>query len=200
MKTRPDKGITGEERNTNSNVPRAGWLVAAIGGGLLILSEIVELAGGGFSSSSFAVTIAAFFTLAAGIWGLHAGQAPRGGRLSLIGAALFSAGAFLEGVADVIGFGAATEAELQAETGLLVPVGFGVLIPGAIFFGVAALRAGFYPPWAAVATMVAPILLPFIFALGLPLVLTSLANALLGAAFVVMGLRARRGRTGKTVR
>lgn len=197
----------GKREENDVNAFRLGGTVAALGGGLLILSETVEVAGGGFSRPSFAVTIAAFFVLAAGIWGLHAGQARGGGRVSLIGATLFSVGASLEGVADVIGFGAATEAGLQARTGLLVPVGFVILILGAILFGVAALRAGVYPRWAAVmtmvVTMVAPILLPFIFALGLPLVLTSLANAALGAAFVVMGLRARSGQTrtaGRRVR
>ncbi len=71
---------------------RLGALVAAVGGALLILSEIVEVVGGGFSPTHFALTIAAFFVLSVGIWGLHAGQAPKGGRLSLLGAALFSVG------------------------------------------------------------------------------------------------------------
>ncbi|MGH3145497.1 MAG: hypothetical protein ACRDTR_06805 [Rubrobacter sp.] len=140
---------TREELQMNPDILRLGGLVAMVGGGLLILSETVEVAGGGFSRPSFAVTTVAFFTLAAGIWGLHARQAMAAGRASLIGAALFSVGAFLEGVADVIGFGSATEAELQARTGLLVPIAFVILILGAILFGTAALRAGVYPRWAA---------------------------------------------------
>jgi len=177
------------------NTFRWGGAIAALGGGLLILSELVEVAGGGFSRPSFAVTIAAFFVLAVGIWGLHGRQAKEGGRLSLAGAALFSVGAVLEGVADLIGFGATTEAELHARTGLLVPIGFSVLILGAILFGIAALRAGIYPRLAAVVTITAPILLPLIFSLGLPFIGTSLANTALGAAFVVMGLQPRSGKT-----
>lgn len=198
MATRDDahtNATARKELEMNADIPRLGGLVAAVGGGLLILSEIVEIAGGGFSRPSFAVTTVAFFVLAAGIWGLHAGQATAGGWPSLLGAALFSVGAFLEGVADVIGFGSATEAELQARTGLLVPIAFLILILGAILFGTAALRAGVYPRWAAAVTIVAPMLLPIIFALGLPFIGTSVANTALGAAFVVMGLRAQSGQS-----
>ncbi len=86
---------------------RPGGLVAVVGGALLILSEVVEVVGGGFSPTHFVLTIAAFVVLSVGIWRLHAGQAPRSEPLSLVGAALFSAGALLEAVADAIGFGVA---------------------------------------------------------------------------------------------
>lgn len=156
--------------------------------------------GGGFSKPSFAITIAAFFVLAAGIWGLHVRQTTGDARLSFAGAALFSIGALLEGIADLVGFGATTEAELQAQTGLLVPIGFSILILGAILFGIAALRAGIYPRWAALTTIVAPMLLPLIVSLGLPFIGTSLANTALGAAFVTMGLQTRSGQTSATSR
>jgi hypothetical protein len=166
--------------------PRAGLAVVAAGA-LLVLSEIVERVGGGLTRPSYAVTIAAFTAIGLTAWIIDRGQRPPAGRGSLIGAALLSAGALLEALADVIGFGEPTPAALQAATGLMVPIAGVLLVTGAVTLGVSALRARVYPRWAALAVSVMPLFLPAT-TLGLPIAAASVTNMILGIGIAGMGL------------
>lgn len=162
-----------------------------IGGGLLILSEVLEIAGGAFFNISYVVTISAFLVLAAGVWGLHAGQASSGGKLGLAGASVFTIGVLVNFAADL----ANPFATIEERTGLLAALGGSVLGVGAMLFGIAVLRAGVYPRWTGAATLAAYITPPLVLATGLPLVLTSLANMLFGSAMLVMGRQSRSEKT-----
>ena len=174
--------------------PRAGLAVAAAGA-LLVLSEIVERASGGFTRPSYAVTIAAFTAIGLTAWIIDHSQRPPAGRGSLIGAALLSAGALLEALADVIGFGEPTEAALQVATGPLVPIAGVLLVTGAVLLGISGLRARVHPRWAAVVIAVMPLFLPATM-LGLPIAAVSITNMILGIGIAGTGLSLFRRQAG----
>jgi len=168
----------------STRVYRIGLSAAAAGGALWIVSEAVEIAGGGISSPSMALLIAGCLLLAAGVPALHRAQAHRAGALSLAGAAMLSVATALEALTDTIGWGADNVEDIQAETGPLIPV-FGVLLVlGGIALGTAILRAGVLPRWTGILLIAAPPLLPVVNAAGLPEELTSVAKSLIGLAIL----------------
>jgi len=177
-----------------AGIVRWGGLVAVVGAVLYTASEFVEIAVGGISYASMAPLIGGAALLAVGVWGLHAAQAPRGGRLSLAGAALISVAFLVEAAVDTIGWGAATVEEIGARTGPLLPLFEVLLFFGGAAFGVSVLRAGVYRRWVGIVTMVTPAVFVLVFLLGLPNVATSVGKILLGAALLAMGWRARSGR------
>jgi hypothetical protein len=175
---------TGETLAPSTTAARVGLFAAAAGGALWIVSEAVEVAGGGISPPSMVLLIAGCLLLAVGVPSLHRAQAHRAGALSLTGAAMISVATALEALTDTIGWGADNVEDIQAETGPLIPV-FGVLLVlGGIAFGIAILRAGALPRWTGVLLIAAPPLLPVVNATGLPEVLTSVAKSLIGLAIL----------------
>lgn len=172
---------------------RHPWGGAVAGAGLLlVVSETVERIGGGLTPASYTATIAAFAAIAATAWILHRGQGHRAGRYGLVATALFTIGAGLESVVDVIGFGEPTLAELQESTGLLGAIAGPALVIGTVAFGVAVLRARVLPRWTGIVAVTTPWLLVAT-SFGLPTAVASIGNMILGAALAAMGLQVARG-------
>lgn len=170
--------------NTVDARPRTAAALALAGCATMVLSEIVERLSGGFTPTSYAVTIAGFLGLGWAALVAHRGQRPPDGALGLVGAVLFAAGCLLESLGDVVGFGAPTEEALQARTGLLIPIGGVLLVLGGLALGVAIVRARRYPRWTGVVVAATPLFLPAT-SLGLPVPVLSLTNSLLALALGV---------------
>lgn len=156
-----------------------GWLV----------SEIMELAGGGFTSASLLVSAITFFLLAIGWWGLHLSQTSEssGDTLSMIGTALVSLGFVLFGVIalQMMGLEEVVERELASSTLFLVASGSAVL--GGILFGISILRLRYFPNWTGIVLLVlmaAAIIIPLAGVSGIAL---HVGNMLLSFMLIFMG-------------
>lgn len=167
---------------------RTGLAVAMVGGVLWVLSEIVEVIGGGINPPSMALLIAGCVALAVGVPFLAPSLREHWRPLGVVAVGLVSLATALEAVVDTIGWGATDVDEIQARTGLLIPI-FGVLlVVGCMLLGAAILRNRTLPRWTGVLLIVAPPFLPLVNVLSLPEVITSasksaIAIAVIGAAF-----------------
>ncbi len=160
-------------------------VIAVAGCVAMVLSEIVERISGGFTPISYTVTVGGFLGLAVAAVAAHVGQRPPDGALGLAGAVAFAAGASVQALADIVGFGLPDEAALQAATGPLVPIGGVLLVVGGLALGVAILRARRYPAWTGVLIATMPLFLPATL-LGLPVPVISLTNSILALALGVV--------------
>ena len=121
--------------------------IAAIGYLSWIASEVAELLAQGYTPIVFILTAVYHLLVGIGIWGLHAAQMPRAGKLSAAGVALISL-SFLVLVYFPIGAMQAglTPPEFANVNPFFQLVGL-INILGFILFGVAIYRAGVFPKW-----------------------------------------------------
>lgn len=153
-----------------SGTVRWGGLAGMLGGLTFVAEAIVFATKPGVALQD-ALLLAALFLVAGGLAGFHIFQGERAGRLGLAGFWLAIAATAAQAVAVV------TVLVGGPSLDLLHGVGFLVLIVGYILYGVASLRAGVVPRWAAVALIVVgPASLP-----------TEYSTAVLGVVWLALG-------------
>lgn len=153
-----------------------GWLI----------SEIMELAGGGFTAASLLVSSITFILLGIGWWGLHLSQTS-GNTLSMIGTVLISLAFILFGVISLQmrGEGVATDAEVAPGTMFMIAAGSMVL--GGIIFGISILRIGYFPSWTGIVLIILMALAVVVPLANLSGIIQNVSNMLLSAMLIFMG-------------
>jgi len=177
---------------------RYGAIAAMIGAGIAVLMEIIDIVNITLPFTSTPVAVLrglGFLLLAIGVWSLHAGQALEGGKLSLAGVIILSAGDLILAIWVLSAIGTAlpdtTDADaivaaLTAESPLF---GLGTLfiLVGSLVFGVSVIRAKVFPSWTGFLLLFSLLAGIVILAAGLPVMLGHLAE---GLGFLSVGLMA----------
>jgi hypothetical protein len=172
-------------------------LAALFFSALYLVSDVIELAQGGFSTGQLVLTYAAEAAIPLFVIGLYAVQRPRIGRLGLV-AALGYAYSFVF-FTGTVSFALATH--IRSWDALVDRMGPWVTIHGALMlvaglaFGLAVVRARVLPLWTGVTLMAGVILVAV--SSGLPEASQTAAAGVRDLAFAGMGaslLFARRGR------
>ncbi len=139
------------------------------------------------------LTAAFHLLVAGGIWAAHGGQGSARSRLSGAGAGLASAGYLLliYPPIAVAQDASLSYAEFLRACPLFMAAGL-LVTAGVTLFGVAVLRSRGYPAWIGLACLTSPLVFAGVVLLEGPLLIGLAANALLGSAFVAMGVRSFR--------
>jgi len=163
------------------------------GGACWVVSEFLELAAGGRTALTLALTAAFHLFMVAGIWAAHAGQGDRKGPLSRAAAGMASIGYLILVYPPIaaardpsLDYAEFMRSSLQFRTaGMLVTLGVALL-------GAAALRSRAYPATMGLALLACPPVFAAVLLLDGPPLLGFAANVLLGSVFVAIGARAAR--------
>jgi hypothetical protein len=167
-----------------------------------LLSDLIELAQGGFSTGQLALTYAAEAAIPLVVLGLFAVQRPRIGALGLIGAATY-AYTFVFFTSTVV-YAIVNQThdwnELTTQLGGWIAVHSVLMVLAGVMFGAAVIRAGVLPRWTGV-TLIAGMVLLAITA-RLPAAAQTMAAAVRDVAFAGMGAallgRTRRPSVGES--
>lgn len=169
-------------------------LAAACTFGLYLLSDVLEVLGGGFSAAQLLLTFSVEATIPFVVVGLCMAQRPRLGTIGEAGALAFACSyalfaftalyALVDGVPD---FHA-----LSGQFTLLFVASGALMLLGGLAFAVASLRAEVFPGWTAQAVMAGIVLV--VATQAAPDVVRLLPAALRDAGFIGMGVLLLRGR------
>jgi hypothetical protein len=172
-------------------------LAAVVFSALYFVSDLIELAQGGFSTAQLTLTFVAEAAIPLFVIGLYAVQRPRIGRVGLVGAVGY-AYSFVFFTGTVV-YALATKTNdwtaLVDRFGPWVGIHGAVMVLAGLAFGLAVIRAGVLPPWTGV-TLMAGIVLVAVSS-GLPDIAQTASAGVRDLAFAGMGaslLLARRGR------
>jgi hypothetical protein len=163
-------------------------LVALAFSALYFVSDVIELAQGGFSTAQLSLTYAAEASIPLFVLGLYALQRPRIGRLGLV-AALAYAYTFVFFTSTVVWALIDNTSDWNALTsqfGAWITVHSAVMLIAGIAFGVAVVRARVLPRWTGAALILGMILMTV--ATALPDVAQTAAAGVRDLAFAGMGL------------
>lgn len=162
--------------------------VAAVGfSALYLLSDLIELAEGGFSTPQLALTYIAEAAIPLFVIGLYAVQRPRIGSLGLIGALAY-AYTFVFFTSTVVYALVAHTKDwdvLTHQLGAWITVHSVLMVAAGLAFGAAVIRARVLPRWTGALLMLAMVLM--IVATALPAAAQTAAAALRDIAFAGMG-------------
>jgi hypothetical protein len=179
----------GDHLDTRRGELRALVGLAAISFSIIyILSDLIELAQGGFSPVQLALTYAAEATLPLFVLGLYALQRPQIGRLGLIGAVGYAYSYVAFTATVVYSFVEHTPdwVALTRRLGLWFLVHGVIMVAAGLCFGLAVVRAAVLPRWTGYALMAGVCLVAATTDLSDPV--RTAAAAVRAAAFVGMGL------------
>ena len=125
-----------------------GW-TAIVSPLLHILSDLLEVFGGGFSASQLWINYVAFLPIPFLTIGLYAIQRPHSGWMSLIGAIAYGTSFIFFSGTTLYALVAQTAdySKLLEELGSIYTFHGGLMVAGAILFGVAVIVAGILPKW-----------------------------------------------------
>lgn len=170
---------------TKGRLQLLGWILI-VSDLVWMGSEFLEISGGGFTRESMMINCFAFPGLALGFCGIHAGQAAKAGRVSLIGVT-FSVVAFLTFAGgSVVVLSSVISYEQMSEADWLF-AGFLMWIVGSALIGLSIFRARVYPRWTGLVLLIAPVITSTAFMALLPPVLMNVANVGAGIAFLFIG-------------
>jgi hypothetical protein len=171
-------------RSAPGTIRSVGWL-ALLGSVLYFVSDVIEVAQGGFSDAQLWLTLVAEAAVPLIVVGLAAAQRPALGRLGIGSAAAYAwayvfftctvAYALVEDTPDFAALAEALDPWMTLHGAVMVVAGLG--------FGYAVVRAGVLPTWTGVALGLGVVLV----ALGLPGALGLVGAGLRDAAFAGMG-------------
>jgi hypothetical protein len=135
-------------------------LAAVVFSALYFISDLIELAEGGFSTAQLALTYAAEAAIPFFVVGLYAMQRPWIGRLGLIGAVAYAYSFifFTSTVVFALVNGTKDWDALNAELGWWVTIHGVLMVIAGLAFGLAVIRAGVFPRWSGVALMAGVVL------------------------------------------
>ena len=124
-------------------------LTAIISPLLHILSDLLEVFGGGFSAIQLWINYLAFLPIPFMMVGLYAFQRPRVGWLSLVGAIAYGTSFIFFAGTTLYALVAKTAdyPTLIEELGSIYTFFGGLMVAGGILFGIAAIVAGVFPKW-----------------------------------------------------
>lgn len=162
--------------------------VAAVAFSMLYLvSDVIELAQGGFSTPQLALTYAAEAAIPLFVLGLFAVQRPRIGALGFVGAVTYAYTFvfFTSTVVYALVNHTQDWSELTTQLGAWVTVHSVLMVLAGISFGAAVIRAQVLPRWTGATLIVGMVLMAV--AAGLPDVTQTMSAAVRDLAFVGMG-------------
>jgi hypothetical protein len=167
--------------------PLIGWSAVAFSV-LYLVSDLIELFQGGFSTLQLSITYAAEAAIPLFVLGLYAVQRPRIGRLGLV-AALAYAYTFVFFTSTVVYalIDHTTDWDaLTARFGAWITVHSALMVVAGIAFGVAVVRAGVLPRWTGVTLALGMVLMTI--ATVLPDAAQTAAAGVRDLAFAGMGV------------
>jgi hypothetical protein len=152
------------------------------------VSDLIEVAQGGFSTFRLALTYAGEAAIPLFVIGLHAVQRPRIGRLGFAGAIAYAYSYvfFTSTVVYALIAGTPNYKALVKAFGAWMTVHGLILLLGGLAFGLAVARAGVLPRWTGICLMAGVVLV--VAASGLPDVARTIAAAIPATAFTGMGV------------
>jgi hypothetical protein len=180
--------------DTRIDLPLIVGLAAIIFPALYLISDLIEVAQGGFSTVRLSLTYAGEAAIPLFVLGLYAVQRPRIGRLGLAGAVAYAYSYvfFTSTVVYALIAGTPNYKDLTKVFGAWMTVHGLIMLAGGLAFGLAVARAGVLPRWTGIALMAGVILV--VAAAGLPNLARTVAAAVPDAAFIGMGLALLHGR------
>lgn len=170
-------------------------LTAVVSSAMYILSDLIEWAQGGFSTSQLVLTYAAEATLPLFVLGIYAVQRPHIGRLGLLGAALYAyTYIYFTGTVTYSLVERTPDWEaLAARMGVWLTVHGALMVVAGLCLGWAVARAGVLPRWVGYTLMAGVILVAV--SNDLPDAARTVAACVRATAFVAMGISILRMRT-----
>jgi hypothetical protein len=180
--------------DTRIDLPLIVGLAAIIFPALYLISDLIEVAQGGFSAARLSLTYAGEAAIPLFVLGLYAVQRPRIGRLGLAGAVAYAYSYvfFTSTVVYALIAGTPNYKDLTKVFGAWMTVHGLIMLAGGLAFGLAVARAGVLPRWTGIALMAGVVLV--VAAAGLPNLARTVAAAVPDAAFIGMGLALLHGR------
>jgi hypothetical protein len=176
-----------QRRQTRIGLPQLVGLAAVAFTAVYFISDLIEVAQGGFTTFRLALTYAGEAAIPFFVIGLYAVQRPRIGRLGILGAIAY-AYSYVFFTSTVVYALIAGTPNYKALTKLFGPwmtVHGLILLLGGLAFGWAVVRAGVLPRWTGVCLMAGVVLV--VAASGLPDVARTVAAAVPAIAFIGMG-------------
>jgi hypothetical protein len=178
-------------------------LAAVVFSALYFISDLIELAEGGFSTAQLALTYAAESAIPLFVVGLYAMQRPWIGRLGFVGAVAYAYSFifFTSTVVLALVDGTKDWDALNAQLGWWVTIHGVVMVIAGLAFGLAVIRAGVFPRWSGAALMAGVVLVAV--SSALPALAQVASAGVRDLAFAGMGtslLLAGRGRRPSRLR
>jgi hypothetical protein len=185
---------TSRRPGTRIDLPLVVGLAATAFTALYLISDLIEVAQGGFSTFRLSLTYAGEAAIPLFVVGLYAVQRPRIGRLGLAGAVAYAYSYvfFTSTVVYALIAGTPNYKDMTKIFGAWMTVHGLIMLAGGLAFGLAVARAGVLPRWTGILLMAGVILV--VAAAGLPNLARTVAAAVPDAAFIGMGLALLRGR------
>jgi hypothetical protein len=178
------------------DLPLLVGVAAIVFSAIYLLSDLIEVAQGNFSTFRLSLTYAGEAAIPLFVLGLYAVQRPRIGRLGLFGALAFAY--------SYVFFASTVVYALAARTPNWVALGkvFGpwmtvhglIMLVGGVSFGLAVVRAGVLPRWSGICLITGVVLI--VAASGSSNVARMVAEAVTASAFIGMGISLVGGRSG----
>jgi hypothetical protein len=189
------RDVTLARPHTRMALPLLIGLAAVVFSAVYVISDLIEVAQGDFSTFRLSLTFVAEAAIPLFVIGLYAVQRPRIGRLGLFGATAFAYSyVFFTGtVLYALIAGTQNYHALTKVFGPWMTVHGLIMLVGGLAFGLAVVRAKVLPRWTGVCLMVGVVLVAA--ASGLPNIARTLAEAVLAGAFSGMGFTLVSGRT-----
>jgi hypothetical protein len=154
---------------------------------LYLLSDLIELAQGGFSTPQLAITYAAEAAIPLFVVGLFAVQRPRIGALGFVGAVAY-AYTFVFFASTVV-YALVNHTrdwnELKTQLGAWIAVHSVLMVLAGVMFGAAVIRAEVLPRWTGIALIAGMVLMAV--TAGMPDVTRTMSAAIRDLAFAGMG-------------
>lgn len=189
-----DTPRTSRRPDARIDLPLVVGLAAIAFTALYLISDLIEVAQGGFSTFRLSLTYAGEAAIPLFVLGLYAVQRPRIGRLGLAGAVAYAYSYvfFTSTVVYALIAGTPNYKDMTKVFGAWMTVHGLIMLAGGLAFGLAVARAGVLPRWTGIVLMAGVILV--VAAAGLPDLARTVAAAVPDAAFIGMGLALLRGR------
>ena len=150
--------VAGERRALvePGHLARSIGLAAVAFSAIYLLSDVIEVAQGGFSTVRLLLTYAGEVTIPLFVIGLYGMQRPRIGRIGLLGAVLYAYSYvfFTSTVVFALVAGTPDYSSLTSQFGPWMTVHGAVMLIGGVMFGSAVVRAGIFPRWTGICLMI----------------------------------------------
>ena len=162
-------------------------VAAVLFSSLYLLSDLIELVQGGFSTAQLTLTYVSEAAIPLFVIGIYAAQRPGIGRLGLLGAVAYAYTFVFFSSTVVFALVEHTRdwAALKGQMGAWITVHSVLMVVAGLIFGYAVIRARVLPRWTGALLMVG--MLSMVAATGLPDAVQTGAAATRDAAFAAMG-------------
>jgi hypothetical protein len=182
------------QHSARTGLPLLVGLAAIIFSAVYLISDLIEVAQGGFSVFRLSLTYAGEAAIPLFVIGLYAVQRPGIGRLGFLGAVTYAYSyVFFTGtVVYALIAGTPNYTVLTKDFGAWMTVHGLIMLAGGLAFGLAVARAGVLPRWTGVCLMAGVVLV--VAASGLPNLARAAAGAVPDVAFIGMGIALLTGR------